>query len=59
MGQIDRQQRAQELHSMLMDPVLRIRLEREYFEITKSTHPRSDLELVRTILEHEYAHKPM
>lgn len=54
MGQLDRQDRAQELHRMLIDPVLRIRLERQYYEITKSTHPQSDLELVRTILEHEY-----
>jgi len=54
---LDRTVRAQELHAMLMDPVLRIQLERKYYEITKSTHPRSELELVRTILEYEFSHQ--
>jgi hypothetical protein len=39
---------------MLLDPVLRIRLEKRYYEITKSTHPRSDLDMLRTILEDEF-----
>jgi hypothetical protein len=50
----DRSLRARELHQMLLDPVLRIRLEKRYYEITKSTHPRSDLDMLRTILEDEF-----
>jgi hypothetical protein len=57
VGQLDRTRRAEELHSMLMDPILRLQLERKYYEITKSTRPRSELELVRTILEYEFSHQ--
>ena len=42
---------------MLLDPVLRLRLERRYYEITHSTRPRSDLDLLRTILENEFSGK--
>lgn len=50
----DRTLRARELHRMLIDPVLRIRLEKQYYEITKSTRPTSDLDMLRTILDHEF-----
>ena len=42
---------------MLLDPVLRLRLEKRYYEITRSTSPSSDLELLRTILDHEFGRR--
>jgi hypothetical protein len=38
---------------MLDDPVLRLVLERRYYEITKSTRPQNDNDLVTTILDAE------
>lgn len=52
--QAERDTRARQLRQMLLDPVLRIRLEKRYFEITGSTRPANDLELLRVILEHEF-----
>jgi len=45
--------RRHELDDMLDDPVLRLVLERRYYEITKSTHPQDDSDLVTTILDAE------
>jgi hypothetical protein len=45
--------RRHELDDMLDDPVLRLVLERRYYEITKSTRPQSDNDLVKTILDAE------
>jgi hypothetical protein len=50
---MDRENRRRELDAMLNDPVLRTVLERRYFEITKSTRPQDDLDLVTTILDAE------
>jgi hypothetical protein len=50
---INRENRKRELDAMLNDPVLRIVLERRYFEITKSTQPSDDIDLVTTILDAE------
>lgn len=51
---VNRENRRRELDAMLNDPVLRTILERRYFEITKSTRPEDDLDLVTTILDAEY-----
>lgn len=51
---INRENRRRELHAMLNDPVLRTILERKYYEITRSTHPQDDLDLITTILDAEY-----
>lgn len=50
---VDRENRRRELDAMLNDPVLRLVLERKYFQITKSTRPRDDCDLVTTILDAE------